>query len=659
MKILSKLFIFLLVLFPGLVMVVDGYADDTMLMLVGESDPVTTIASRQPESPLLAPAMMTVVGHEQIKRHGYRTLGELLADQSGFFMLAGGRGTVPYLRGLRDAVLFLYDGVPINTDVTKSFAPLDQEFSLSGIDRVEIMTGPGSVLWGADAFAAVINMVPARAAQRPGARVGVAAGSQHFTAGQLSFGSDGETIDLFLHATGSTERFYNDSYQTDIDQHGSLNNSHFSELIGTLQYRDWLHLSGRWSDFKRKFTMTDAASHLTWNGSKETPFNYLKFSATGNHGAAHYSLNGFLQETDYRLRDAGMERRQTNRTSQLEFLWDQRVWQRGLVTAGGSWRRTDVDGALIRDGFLPDFLLPDEPLFSPDIEQKDYTSDVLSVFGQFRYRWGNSEWWFGGRLEDHSEYADAISTGLGFQIPLGRTVHFKMAYGNAFRTPYSRQLFDATSIKQEKIRTLTSRLDWSPTLNQLYSLTLFHSRVDHHRSEDPYGGLSKEQILKMYGAELALDFPLGTTVAASAGFTWVHDENEQEKYSVLAYSIGPPGGNPIDVYENWTQPYEQGPEWMARFSLDWSITARQNLLITLATGGDIVGSYAKGTIEKSYQLPTLVSLIYNRPGFLPGRDRISLRITNLFDEKYHCPDVYGPVEGEPLTLTLSWGINFQ
>jgi len=658
MKTLSTLLIFLLALFSGVVIVADGFADDTMLMLVGEADPVTTIASRQPESPLQAPAMMTVVDHEQIERRGYRTLSELLSDQPGFFILTGGRGSIPYLRGLRDAVLFLYDGVPINTDVTKSFAPLGQEFSLSGIDRVEIMTGPGSVLWGADAFAAVVNMVPARAVQRPGVSAGVAAGNQHFTAGQLSLGSHGETIDLFLHATGSAERYHDDHYQTDVDQYGSLDNSHFAELVGTLQYRQWLHLSGRWSDFKRKFTMTDAANKLTWNGSKQTPFNYLKFSATGNHGAAHYSLNGFLQETDYRLRDAGLERRQTNRTSQLELLWDQRVWERGLMTVGGSWRRNEVDGALIKDGFLPDFLLPDEPLFTPNIEQKDYSSDVFSAFGQFRYRWGNSEWWFGGRLEDHSEYADALSTSMGFQIPWGNSFHFKAVYGSAFRTPYSRQLFDATSLKQEKIRTLTSRLDWNPAPKQLYSLTLFHNHVSHHRSEDPYGGLSKEQTLKMYGAELALNFPLGKSVTAFAGFTWVHDIDEQEKYSVLAYSIVPPGGDPIDVYDNWSQSYEQGPEWLARFSLDWSISTQQNLLITVATGGDIDGNYAKGTIEESYQIPTLVSLTYNRPGFFSGRDRFSLRITNLLDEDYQCPDVYGPAEGDPLTLTLAWIIDF-
>ena len=96
-------------------------ADDTMLMFVGEADPVVTVASLNPEDPTTAPAIVNVVSREEILRRGYRTLAELLADQPGFFVAAGARGSVPYLRGLRDSILFLYYGVPMTTDVTKSF----------------------------------------------------------------------------------------------------------------------------------------------------------------------------------------------------------------------------------------------------------------------------------------------------------------------------------------------------------------------------------------------------------------------------------------------------------------------------------------------------------------------------------------------------------
>ena len=137
--------------------------EETLLMFVGETAPVVTVASHSPETATNAPAMVTVVSREQIEANGYHTLAQLLADQSGFYIASGGRGSVPYLRGVRDSVLFLYDGVPLTTDVTKSFAPLDSEISLAAVDRVEIVRGPGSVLWGPDAFVGVVNIVPRRA----------------------------------------------------------------------------------------------------------------------------------------------------------------------------------------------------------------------------------------------------------------------------------------------------------------------------------------------------------------------------------------------------------------------------------------------------------------------------------------------------------------
>ena len=632
--------------------------DETMLMFVGEAEPVTTVASNQPESPLMAPAMVTLVDREQIERHGYRTLGELLADQPGFYMAPGGRGTVPYVRGLRDAILFLYDGVPITTDVTKSFAPLDLEFSLAPVDRVEIVLGSGSVLWGVDAFAAVVNIVPARAEQREGLHAEALAGNQHQTAGRLSWGVSGEDANLFLFATSEADKYYNDHYKTGPDEHGTVDKSHFKELVGTFQYQDWLHVSGRWSDFERNFTMEDAASNLVWEGTKETPFNYLKLSLTNRRGAAHYSLNGFLQETDYRLRDADTERRQRNRTGQLELLWDQRILQRGLLTTGASWRHNKVDGALVKDGFLPDFLQPDEPFFTPNLEQSDFNNDIYSVFGQFRYRFGQSEWWLGGRLEDHSEYDQSVTYNVGFQTSSGEDLHFKMVYGDAIRTPYSAQLFDVSTLKQEKIRTLSARMDWTPMENQRYSLTLFYSHIKHHRSEDPYGGLSLEQKRDLYGAELALEHSLTESLTAFIGLSLVDTDNGQEEYRYLAYSIIRPDGSREDVYEEWEQSYDQGPEWMARFSLDWSINSASNLLLTATAAGDTVRTYTKGTIKEHYNTPVLLSLTYNLPGFFHDHDHFTLRVTNLLDNDYQQPDIYGPVDGKPLTLTLLWQFDF-
>ena len=60
-------------------------ADDTMLMFVGEDLSVVTVASRMPESPSAAPAVVDVVTRETIEKRGYQTIAQLLSFETGFF----------------------------------------------------------------------------------------------------------------------------------------------------------------------------------------------------------------------------------------------------------------------------------------------------------------------------------------------------------------------------------------------------------------------------------------------------------------------------------------------------------------------------------------------------------------------------------------------
>ncbi|MEN8729973.1 MAG: TonB-dependent receptor plug domain-containing protein, partial [Desulfuromonadales bacterium] len=311
-------------------------SEETLLMFVGETEPVVTVASRLPESPTTAPAMVTVVSRDQIDRHGYRTLAEVLNDQVGFYMSAGGRGTVPYLRGLRDSILFLYDGVPLATDVTKNFSVLDREISLDAIERIEIVRGAGSVLWGADAFAGVVNIVPKSGQPQAGVEAGLEVGNDDLYGGTLNWARSEHDWDAFLAAAGLRETL------DDADS------SHYGELVGTLNLGGWLHLSGRWSDFERNYTMNEkGAEDIRSPGTREAPVNYLKATASKVHGPSHYTLMGFYQSTDFKLReqlvDGPHERSQRNHVWHAELNWDRRIMSRGLLTLGASWRRTEVD----------------------------------------------------------------------------------------------------------------------------------------------------------------------------------------------------------------------------------------------------------------------------------------------------------------------------
>jgi len=634
--------------------------DDSLLMFVGETQPVTTVASRMPEAPTTAPAMVTLIKRAQIEERGYHTLAELLADQPGFYLQAAGRGSVPYLRGLRDSILFLYDGVPMTTDVTKSFATLDDEISLAAIERVEIVRGAGSVLWGPDAFAGVVNLVPRRAGRAAQAELDLNGGSQRRRGAGFFLGQGARNYDLGLSVAASGLEPTNHQYQTLVNGEPfqqDVDDSRFYEVGATFNLGDWLHLSGRWSDFSRNYVQNDADGQFNWPGTREAPFRYLKASVQKSLGASHYRFSSFLSQTDYLLRDADIERQQSNQVLHLEMLWDRRVLSRGLFSTGVSWRRNQVDNALVRDGFLPEFIQDAEPLFVPVIDQQDFTSRLLSMFGQFRYRLGNAEYWAGLRLDHHSQYPQALSYSLGVYQPLGHKAYWKTAFGTAFRSPWSSQLFNQQQFEPERIQTLSSQLAWQPGAEDLVELTLFYSRISDHRAEDPYGGLSQPATGSGYGGELRLHRKLTRPLAVEVGVGIHGGKTVQEDYRVLAFSIIRPDGTRYDEYESWRQPADQGPRWLGRCTLLWRPAAAQLLTLGVTGGGDYTGSDTKAQYTRDYQTPWLVNFSYHRPGF-SNRDRLSLRITNLFDHDYTQPDVYGPVTAPPRELMLRWSFSF-
>ena len=640
-----------------------GVAEETMLMFVGEEKPVTTVASRTPESPTTAPAMVTVIGRDEIRRGGYRTLAELLQWQGGFFMAPGGRGTIPYLRGQRDGILFLYDGVPMTTDVTKSFAPLDREISLDGVERVEIVRGPGSVLWGPDAFAGVVNIVPLGGGRQPGLEAGIAAGTERLLTGNLRYGVNRGRWDASVFASAASERYHLADY-TGYDGSGrsdneDLKSSRYGEGMATFNYGDWFRLTGRWSDFTRRYTMGSIDDDIRWEGNKQAPVNLLKATLSKVAGPSHFTLTGFYQETDYQVRDADFERRQRNRVGHIELLYDRRFLKYGLFTAGASWRRNDVDGAVVRDGFLPDFLSPKEPLFISELEQASFDNSLTSIFSQVRYQWGKSQWWAGLRYDDHSQYDSTLSYSVGFYRPLGADFHLKTTFGNAFRSPYSSQLFANQSFEPEAIRTLSAQLAWDPGRGRRAELTLFHSHLENHRVEDAYGGLSATASRDSYGLELTAQAEVAPFLRLFGGLSLLGGNDGGEDFRVLRYSFARPDGTEVRIYDEWSEPIDRGPRWMANVGVEGRLGPGHTLRVGARAGGGVPYSFEKGTVEGKYHQPLLIDLTYCRPGFFKDRDSFTLHITNLLDQDYDVPDLYGPTEGPPLEAMVIWRWHFR
>lgn len=129
----------------------------------------STLASGVKETVLDAPASIVVVTAEDIRQRGYTSLDEVMSDLPDFDIvhLSGGMGHInAYQRGYRTVntqrTLFMIDGIIIN-DLWSHIAALGPQYPLSSIERIEVLSGPASVVYGANAFLGIINIITKKA----------------------------------------------------------------------------------------------------------------------------------------------------------------------------------------------------------------------------------------------------------------------------------------------------------------------------------------------------------------------------------------------------------------------------------------------------------------------------------------------------------------
>jgi outer membrane cobalamin receptor len=147
--------------------------EDLMKILV-------TTASRVPEGVAAAPGRVQVVTAAQIERRGYRSLLDLLKDLADFKVDLAGDPDFPEqltVQGIPGAslVVLLLDGIRVSSPTNEPL-PIMANYPVHNARQVEIVYGPASALYGADAFSAVINVISKDVDESPGLTVSSSVG---------------------------------------------------------------------------------------------------------------------------------------------------------------------------------------------------------------------------------------------------------------------------------------------------------------------------------------------------------------------------------------------------------------------------------------------------------------------------------------------------
>ena len=165
-------------------------------------------ASRFSQQVTEAPASMSVITGDDIRKYGYRTLADVLRSVPGLYLTYDRNYSYLGVRGFsrpgdfNSRVLLMIDGHRLNDNIFDT-AAIGTEFPLDIdlIDHIEVMRGPGSSLYGSNAFFGVINVIT-RKTEDVRSELSTSGANYETWTGRASYGASFDSgLDLLLSGT--------------------------------------------------------------------------------------------------------------------------------------------------------------------------------------------------------------------------------------------------------------------------------------------------------------------------------------------------------------------------------------------------------------------------------------------------------------------------
>lgn len=398
---------------------------------------IVVTASRTPVPESLVGSSLTIIDQSELSRRQAISLADLLRDVPGLAVSRSGvMGSTTQIR-VRGAeanqVLVLIDGVEAN-DLTQGSEFNFAHLAAADIERVEVMRGPQSALWGSDALAGVINVITRSRAQGLAASGYLEGGSfgtvhgggsiaggndhYHFHAGGSRIDSDGSNIS----STGSEDDGYENS------------TLYFSAGVQPLENFSF-SASGRHVDATNQFDTIDfVVTGLPVDGDLETDVaqDYARAEARLAllDGRWEQVLSGNFTSTENDNFNGGVE---TESTQGRKYGLD---YQTSVFLSTTGSFPADHTFTFAVDYEEEDFTQRGTATPFGDPNQ-DLGTDALGLVGEYRLGVGRSfSLSISGRRDDNSDFNDDTSyrvTGAWSYAATG--TRLRAAYGTGSKNP--------------------------------------------------------------------------------------------------------------------------------------------------------------------------------------------------------------------------------
>jgi len=536
---------------------------------------IVTIATGSQQTTHQAPAITSIITAEEIEASGAQELSQVLETVPGLHVIKRPFGSWPFyiIRGLfstpNPEVLFMINGIPLKDLQYGNRGLGNWEWPLHEIARIEVIRGPGSAIYGADAFAGVINVITKTAAEMEGTETGLRLGSFNTHEAWALHGGQWAGFEVsaalqYLKSDGYRPLIEEDIQTTYDQQFGT----HASLAPGTANLdREFLGMRVELSRANWRWRVGyDKRDHIGMGVSNaldslgalsshlfHTELIYHQAQLTPNWDVTvQLSQQNLVNSGTYYLFPPGAfggaypQGLIANQgSSETHTRLDAYGFYTGLeqhrLRVGMGYEYADlykvVEGRNF--GLDPTTGLPLPP-DSPMVEVSDTPSVGLPEgYRQVKYLSIQDEWKLataltlttGLRYDDYSDFGGTINPRLALVWQTRPELTTKFLYGRAFRAPSFNELYSTDPqaqgnphLKPETIHTWELALDYaSPSQGQWTANLFYYAASDKIRYVSyPDNVLKTENVNKWegYGLELEARWQVHKTVSLLANYSY-------------------------------------------------------------------------------------------------------------------------------------------
>ncbi len=541
-----------------------------------ETDAIVITASRSETTISDVPADVTLISGEQIERGNYTSVSDALKG-ANINVVQKGFASYPVING-DSRVLVMVDGKKVNWDhlvVSGDSNAVDvDQIPIGNVERIEIVRGPNSSLYGERAVSGVINIITKRPTTgKPSGSFNMQLGSwgEKRAGVNVSGGDEKNTIKVGIAHERRNDFQYKNAYgEKRTFRNSDINrtdyNIGFDRIIGSDRLR--LEFSRHEGDdgygvnlsdprtgasrYQGRKNVVDTGYGVTYmfGSEKEGEGTFLRFYRNESK-----SEGGFNSQYDHHLRRNSFE--------------GQRLWMlndKNMLVGGFLWSQEKIHEM---SGYVP----------------MDVSAVTKALFLEDDWQFGHGySLKLGSRLENHNDFGTDVTSHISLNKKFDRKTHAYISWGQAVNNPSLKMRYARTpfwignpDLKQERSHTFTIGADSQITRKWNVSGSLYWSKVKDALRwvANPIPGNPGRyvniQTEDRRGLELSTRYRADDRWAIRAAYSYAHIDSTDPAKSFLSSNTRPNGYN-LGIS------YTQG-KWDANLDLNY-VTGRSTARFT-------------------------------------------------------------------------------